>query len=225
MAEGNIYRATLEGHYTTGGVRINNVLWFRQLDPDLVELEEATLGQSLKTVLFPSAGSWAGDWDKYIMNVFVFDYWRVQRMTPGLPGTAVLTTIDQAGGSGSTRLPPIAALDCKLISTYLHRRGMGRLYLGGIASANADDGSAYTVNNVTRWSSGILGNAASFIDALFNAFSAANPSNEGFEWGVWSRTMGGSSAPYDPDAFHPMADFVFDPIIRCQRRREEGVGY
>lgn len=223
--EGNIYRATLEGHYTTGGVRINNVLWFRQLDPDLVVLEEATLGQSLKTVLFPSAGSWPGDWDAYTVNVFVYDYWRVQRMTPGLPGTAVLTSVDQAGGSGNAHLPSVAALDCKLTSTYLSRRGMGRLFLGGIAGTHGSDGSAWSTAGPTRWSAGLLTNANGFLDALFNAFSAANPSNEGFEWGVWSRTMAGGSAPYDPEAFHPMADFALDPIIRCQRRREEGVGY
>lgn len=222
MAEGNIYRATIESHYSDSGVRVNNVLWFRQLPGGPDAIEESSLGQSIRSVLQPSDPGGPGAMRILQANTYVYDAVRVQRMTPGLPGGAVLTVLDFAGGSSDLALPTFTSLDLKLQSTMIHARGRGRLYLGGFCRSN---GSIPGQASSSRWHTNLINRVLQFADAFHDRFDEATVDNEGFEWGVWSKTIAGRFPPFNDGAFHPLADFTVDPIMRCQRRREEAVGY
>jgi len=222
MSAGDIYRATLETRYNDTGVRVNNVLWFRELAGLGSPIPESSLGQSLKTILYPASMS-SGDLRNYQSTQYKIDSIRVQRMS-GVPGGAVITAVVSAGQSNAAPVPSVCALDLKLQSTLNHRRGRGRLYLAGFAFSFVS-GSPACLNGSGQWSSAAQGAVLGWADLLFNHFSATAMDSEGFEWGCWSKVTAGPTIPYNEDAFNPMADFATDAIIRCQRRREVGVGF
>lgn len=225
MADGDVYKVTLEWRYATIDVAVQNVLYFRQdgafTDPLVVP--ELNLGNRLAGAM-PASGSWGGTFRQYLSPNFSILNVRVQRLYPIITG-AYLVPVNRAGTGlvNPTFVPSSAALVVRLRSTLNTRRGHGRLYLGGFASFFTSAGVFPTMSSEGYWTADLVTAATAFITQLKNASEASVIGEAEFRFGVWSKTVAGLHAPYS-NGFNEIASWEGTTAIRVQRRREVGVG-
>lgn len=223
MADGDVYKTTLEWRYTALDVAVNNVLWFRQendADPDVIP--EIELGERLAAALPGGSTDWPGQFRLWLDQNYSLNNIRVQRVYP-VVNMAYVTPVNLAGRAtnGPTYIPSTAAILVRLTSTLNTRRGRGRLYLGGIAPLNPF-AVQYSLANSGYWGALVRAAAAGFIDGL--QVAAAPPAVGAlYHLGVWSREIAGPTPPYS-NGFNPLLSREVTSAVRVQRRREVGVG-
>lgn len=121
-----------------------------------------------------------------------------------------------AGGVSTDNLPPQSALVATLRTGYAGRTKRGRLYLGGFSEALQVDG---------QWDASFVAAMQTYFDDMVAALGLGG-SNTDYQWGVWSRKLGGEDpGPYNLAAgWTPISSVVVRPIVYTQRRRTIGVG-
>lgn len=125
-------------------------------------------------------------------------------------------TLSAAGQTAGDMLPPQNALVVSLRTGIAGRARRGRLYLGGFLESKQLDGG---------WDQTMVNAYQQYFDDIVAAIGSGG-SNADYEWGVWSRTLGGDDpGPYDLAAgFRPITETVVRNVVYTQRRRTIGVG-
>lgn len=227
MADGWVFKVTLESSYVDVGVAVNNVLYFTEVgDETGGVIPEQHLGDlvaaSLSTAFSAGVAMRSAQTDN-----FHWDTVRVQRVWPGVPGGAYITALGvsgSAGSGGASRLPTICCVVARLHSTVNTRRGRGRLYLGGWAHG---DGTQFFIADNGHWSVTVTNLVAAWLtDLRATRFPATGGAGPRYIWGVWSKATAGPLVPgvgYN-NGFASMDSTSVDSVVRAQRRREIGVG-
>lgn len=226
MADGDVYKATLEWRYSGIDVAVNNVLWFLQVGAEPAAVPEIVLGNRLSNAM-PSGSSWPGSLLRaWLSTGYAILNVRVQRVYPIVTGAYVVAVnVGGQAAGGPTYLPSSAALVVRLQSTLNTRRGRGRLYLGGFGSVKTAGGTEYALANEGYWGASVRAAAAGFIQTLRDQ-ALLTPNGGGiavYKMGVWSKTVAGPSPPY-AFAWSELVAWDATSAIRVQRRREVGVG-
>lgn len=122
----------------------------------------------------------------------------------------------QGTDSGPEGLPPQSAMVISLRTGIAGRSYRGRLYLGGFGEDKQANGG---------WIAGLLSGMQTYVDDLVAALGSGG-SNSDYEWGVWSRVLGGDDpGPYNLSAgWHAITSGIVRPTVYTQRRRTLGVG-
>lgn len=222
MADGDVYKVTLEWRYASVDVAVQNVLYFKQELDEPTLIPEQVLGTRLATA-FPAVGGWAGDFRGFLSLDFSILNIRVQRLFPVVTG-AYLTPVNRAGTGPNTFafVPSSAAMVVRLRSDLNTRRGHGRLYLGGFAGARVSTLET-TLLNVGTWTAAARTAAEAWFNSLVVAAALVGFGDAIYHAGVWSKAIAGPSPPYS-DGWHLLNTWEVTSAIRCQRRREVGVG-
>lgn len=235
MANGDVFRVTLEGAYVTEAIAVQHVLWFRQTSASPVADEDAVLlddvgenvlagavGATLKSV--QSAGfQWLGVRAQKMLDPLQ------EPVFAAADGVLVGTGQDVVIGAGAIRIPSVCCLVAKITSERLGRSGLGRLYLGGFATiSSAATGSVPVTRDHGRWSADCVSHVQTFLNNLRARYDGVTVLDVGSgmqaELGVWSRKFGGNTPPYNPAGFSPVIGALAQEEIRIQRRREFAVG-
>lgn len=133
-----------------------------------------------------------------------------------VPALLYEAAITSFGANAGDMMPTQCAMVCTLRTGIAGRSRRGRLYLGGfLETAHADSAWSLVRTNAIQ----------QYFDDLVAAIGSGG-SNPDYEWGVWSRTLGGEDpGPYDLVAgFRPITEVVCRRTVYTQRRRTVGVG-
>lgn len=226
MADGDVYKATLEWRYSGIDVAVNNVLWFQQVGSEPSAVPELVLGNRLSNAM-PSGSSWPGSLLRaWLSTGYAINNVRVQRVWPVVTSAYVVAVnVGGQAAGGPTYLPSTAAMVVRLSSTLNTRSGRGRLYLGGFGSVKTAGGTEYPLANEGYWGAAVRTSAANFVGDL-RAQALTTPLGGGvavYKMGVWSKKAAGPSPPYS-FAWNEVVSWDATSAIRVQRRREVGVG-
>jgi hypothetical protein len=124
-----------------------------------------------------------------------------------------------AGAATGDAEPSFVSSVVSLFTSQPGRSGRGRMFIGGIPEVGTT-GSLLNVEGITY--PAIL----AFLACVVAAFPKAELGTGGhFEWGVYSRKLGGVVKPPYPDAgFHAITRYVVRRELGTQRRRKVGRG-
>lgn len=223
MPAGDVYRVTLDQSYADTGVTVQNVLFFKLIDPDLAgEGPGAVLAGRLRDLSLAGSGAWY-DHRFSLSNQFLLNEIRAQRVYADLEGATVVSVGMAGRRTSGGALPSICAMILRLYSTRISRRGQGRLYLGGLAIGNDNGANGTNLASSGRWDGWPATHAVALGNHLIDTFNGVDAGSVGFVWGVWSKAIAGPTAPYS-DGFAPLDHVAVDYVVRAQRRREVGVG-
>lgn len=222
MADGDVYKVTLEWRYSSIDVAVQNVLYYRQELDEPSLIPEVVLGGRLKTC-FPGAGGWGGGIRSWLTADFSILNVRVQRVYPIVTG-AYLTAVNQAGSQLAAfyALPSTAAMLVRLRSDLNTRRGAGRIYLGGF-SAGRQSTLEPTLANSGYFNAAPRTAADAFVAELVTSAATVGFGAAIYHAGVWSKAIAGPTPPYAM-GWHLLNTWEVTSAIRVQRRREVGVG-
>lgn len=225
MVDGDVYKVTLEWQYSNLDVAVQNVLWFRQDgdNSDITIVPETQLGARLAAAM-TGANDWDAEYRRWLSPNFRILNVRVQRVFPVVTG-AYLTAVNVGGlGNIDAPAPPsAAAMLVRLASTLNTRRGRGRLYFGGFASRKNIIPFPFSAASEGYWSAGLMAALTSWFGSLKTAAQTAPGGECVFRVGVWSKAVAGPTPPY-ANGFSELVSWSAQAAIRCQRRREVGVG-
>jgi hypothetical protein len=235
VANGDIFRLTLEGAYTAESIAVQHVLWFRQESVlPVVDEAEWLLTEFGENVLQDTPAAPLLDVQA---SGFQWLNLRCQKMLDPFEepvGAAVPTIItgnglDDAIPGGVRAIPSVCSLVAKLISERAGRSGLGRIYFGGFANRAGATGAQFAnLRDHGRWSGNCVSQIQAFLHNLLVRYDGATdlspPDGIRFTWGVWSRKFGNQTPPHNPAGFSPMAGVLAQEVVRLQRRREYGVG-
>lgn len=223
MADGDVYKVTLEWRYSSIDVAVQNVLWFRQSGEEGNGSPETVLATRIASVM-PAGSSWPSLLRAWLDQGFGINNIRVQRVYPTVALAEVLAVnVAGQGQGGPTYIPSPCAVLVRLRAVRGDRRGLGRLYIGGIASVKTAGGTEFSLANNGYWGANVRAAVYNFLDNLQAAAQDAPDGGAVYFWGVWSKTIAGPSPPY-AYALSEMQSWEVTSPVRVQRRREVGVG-
>lgn len=210
MAIGDLYRMTIESHYSGTGIKINNLLHFvENVDHGITGAFD--LGADWAVHVGGSTSTAHGGYKALLAPTYTVDQVRVQRLAPTLDPPVVTPYSPVLSGTNGLRaLPAICAMTLQLRGLRAGRSGAGRLYLGGYAVAiNLDEGkwdNGFSTTVETSWRS-VLSRYSGSFDWL---------------WVVYSAKLGGRR-PYNALGATPITSMAVDRVVRLERSREFGV--
>lgn len=209
-AAGELYQVLIQG--TIENQQCENVLWFRSAGADtdvLLHLLTEILA-CFTTTLLPVLSS------SYTITRLIG-----RRMTPTLGNDVELvpasgaTVQGQATGDG---MPSFVSALISLRSTRGGRIGKGRMFIAGVPESG-------TIRSYIPTEGAFYAGLVAFLTCMLGKFLGpfTLPLNK-WEWGVFSRKIGHSSAPFDATGFAPMADAVVRTLLSTTRSRKIGHG-
>lgn len=186
MAVGEVFKlAVLTRSHT---VQMVNTLWFGQVNNVPVGDPRAALANEfVGHMITPNV---LGSWRQMCGNDHIFEGVTVQRYVAYDAGVFPFSiTPPLAGTIAENAGPPFAAVCVTVRTAVGGRSGRGRLYVGGVNRSNTQTGllsAAFqtTVNN--------------FMSRMSDRYvQAGGLAAQGFEYGVWSRKLGGTPPATD----------------------------
>jgi hypothetical protein len=235
MANGDVFRLTMEGAYTAESIAVQHVLWFRQTSalPLVSEANQLAddfgahmiaggAGQPLRRVQTPGF-QWLSLRCQKMLDPFE------EPVSGAFASVLAGQGIDTAIPGGTARIPSVCALVATTHSDRSGRSGMGRIYFGGFATQAGDDGAQFALTrDHGRWSEVCVSHVQTWLDNLLARYNGAAVLDGTLpmtaQIGVWSRKFGNQTPPFNPAGFSPMTSAEAGEIVRLQRRREFGVG-
>jgi len=229
MANGDVFRLSVEGHYALESITVNNVLWFQQVSAAPLANEAQLLADDFKNNIIGGIGQAPRNCQS---PDFVYDLIRVQRMlfTYDAPVSSAFGPPVQVGSALDDPRFPIPTVCClvyKLSTGVAGRRHRGRLFLGGFGCQAAGN----TINPMSdraRWSAAFMVAMNAYMQRIKDRYNGTTiidaPSGYKARWGIYSHAIGGSSPPFNVSGFQNISSFSTDGIVRVQRRREYGRG-
>lgn len=203
MATGDVWRLAFEG--TIQGAQYVNVWHVR------FKTEAADIGDAITYI----------DTNFYqLYKTIVHTTWAVsicKARQLAVPSLLFDQAVSAAGESAANpAMPPQCSMVVTLRTGIAGRSRRGRLYLGG-QKTDAFLNGAYTSSTVNA--------VQTYVDDLVAALGSGG-SNADYEWGVWSRVLGGEDpGPYNlTSGFRPITAAVVRNVVHTQRRRVLGVG-
>lgn len=133
-----------------------------------------------------------------------------------VPGVIYDEGISVQGAGAQENLPPQCSMVITLRTGLVGRSRRGRLYQGGFGENAQAEGT---------WDPTVVSGFATTIEDLLANIGSGGSSLD-YEWGVWSRKLGGEDpGPYDLVAgFRPITGVAVRSTVYTQRRRVSGVG-
>jgi hypothetical protein len=124
-----------------------------------------------------------------------------------------------AGAASGDAEPSFVSAVVSLRTTQPGRSGRGRMFIGGIPEVGTS-GSLLNIEGITYPA------IVAFLACIVAAFPKAElGTGAHFEWGVYSRKLGGVTKPPFPDVgFHAVTSFIVRRELGTQRRRKIGRG-
>lgn len=204
MATGDIWRLAYEG--TLFGSQYVNTFHVR-FKSEAADIGEAIGGFNVNFFQLIKNQSLVNDWSITIC--------RARKLT--VPALLYESAISCVGAEGAGEgLPPQSAMVVTLRTGIAGRSRRGRLYISGFTEASQADGT---------WSGALVTNYQNIVDDLVALYGSGGTSPD-YEWGVWSRTLGGEDpGPYNlVNGWRAITAGVVRTVVHTQRRRVAGVG-
>jgi hypothetical protein len=208
-ATGELWRVMIQGRIENQ--QCENVLWFRAQAADtdvILHLLTAALTCFATNVLPVLAGT--------------YNFERVvgQRVHPTLGAEYELTlaagdtTTGQAAGDAE---PSFVSALISLRSNRGGRSGQGRMFIAGVPEGS-------TTASFLNTEAGLYPALVAFVGCMIAAFLTKDvPAAGDWEWGVFSRKLGGAKFPFNPVGFAPM--IVATPKRELATTRSRKIGH
>lgn len=207
---GDIWQVLIQGKIENQ--ECENVLWFRAAGADSdVALHLLTeIMECFVSTLLPVLAS-------------SYEFERVigRKMIPDLGSdyevrqAAGETVVGQAAGDAE---PSFVSALISLRAVRGGRSGKGRMFIAGVPESG-------TLKSYIPTEGAFYAGLVAFVGCMLGKFLAPHtlPLNK-WEWGVFSRKLGGAMAPLAAAGFSPMADAVVKPLLATTRSRKIGHG-
>lgn len=209
-AAGEVWRVLLQGRIEDQ--LCENVLWFRCAtpDPDVLAGLLADIIECFLTNLVP-----------VLSTTYTFEQAVAVRCTPTMGAEVIYTPAAgvavQGAGDGDAEPSFVSAL-ISLRSSRAGRSGRGRMFIAGIPE---DQTTASMLNTEAALWAALLG----FCVCMLGKFIAPDvPPAAQWEWGVFSRKLGGSKDPFSALGFAPMIAATPKQLLATTRSRKIGHG-
>jgi len=207
---GELWQVLLQGRIEDQ--ECENVLWFRAQanDTDVVlHLISVMIGCFVTNVL------------PVLASTYTFERVRARRMTPTQgPDYDVLApdgTPTQGGATGDA-LPSYCSALISLQAARGGRSGKGRMFIAGIPESD-------TLASYITSEGALFAALLAFTACMIAAFHTKDtPAAGDWEWGVFSRKIGGSSEPFNATGFAPIISATPKRLLATTRSRKIGHG-
>jgi hypothetical protein len=208
-ATGELWRVMIQGRIENQ--QCENVLWFRAQAADtdvILHLLTAALQCFVTNVLPVLAGT--------------YNFERIvgQRVHPTLGAEYEVTvptgdaTAGQAAGDAE---PSFVSALISLRSNRGGRSGQGRMFIAGVPEGS-------TTASFLNTEAGLYPALVAFVGCMIAAFLTKDvPAAGDWEWGVFSRKLGGAKFPFNPAGFAPM--IVATPKRELATTRSRKIGH
>lgn len=199
MAAGDLYKTVMT--YLFAGVTMQNVLYFTAKVGG-VDAEHLT-GQL--------AGDWPSSWQYWSVSGSVMQSYYAQKMnSTAIESHTRPDFLGHAGANSEEGAPLTSAIVVSLRTGFYGRSQRGRIYLGAYPASWIAGGRLASFANAivdTRWG---------FMQAKYGA----GGSNAYWQFGVYSKKIGGYTIPYDPVGFLTYTDYIVQPSLGTERGRK-----
>lgn len=209
-ATGEVWRVLLQGRIEEQ--LCENVLWFRAAtpDPDVLAGLLADIIECFLTGLVPHLGA-----------TYTFEQAVAQRCTPTIGAEVIYvppSSMAVQGAAAGDAEPSFVSALISLRSSRAGRSGRGRMFIAGIPEGET------TASNIN--SEGALWAALlAFVVCMLGKFISPDVPPPGqWEWGVFSRKIGGSKDPFAAAGFAPMISATPKQLLATTRSRKVGHG-
>lgn len=209
-AAGEVWRVLLQGRIEEQ--LCENVLFFRAAtpDPDVLAGLLADLIECFLTGLVPALGS-----------TYTFEQAVAQRITPTMGAEVIFTpdnTFSVQGAAAGDAEPSFVSALISLRSNRAGRSGRGRMFIAGIPEGET---TASLINSEGALWAALL----AFIVCMLGKFISPDVPPAGqWEWGVFSRKIGGTKDPFSALGFAPMIAATPKQLLATTRSRKIGHG-
>jgi hypothetical protein len=209
-ATGEVWRVLLQGRIEEQ--QCENVLWFRAAtpDPDVLAGLLADIIECFLTGLVPHLGA-----------TYTFEQAIAQRCAPTMGAEVIYTPAAgqavQGAGAGDAEPSFVSAL-ISLRSSRAGRSGRGRMFIAGVPEGET---TASLINSEGALWAALL---AFCICMLGKFISPDVPPPGQWEWGVFSRKIGGTKDPFLAAGFAPMIAATPKQLLATTRSRKIGHG-
>lgn len=209
-AQGELWQVLIQGRIEEQ--RCENVLWFRAqaADPDAYLNLIKEVAECFVTALLPA-----------LSTTYIYERTVGRRMTPtqGADYQTLIADGDNPQGAASGDAEPsfVSGL-ISLRSSRGGRSGRGRMYIAGVPEGS-------TLASHLKTDAGLYLAMVAFVGCMLGKFITKDvPVAGNWEWGVFSRKLGGSKQPFVATGFAPMvaADVVTE--LATTRSRKLGRG-
>lgn len=208
MAQNDLHRLALLSRL--GSVEMVNTFWFREAGSALPADQRATLANDF-------AGQWFSSGNNNLRNcvngLVVFHTITVQRYIPYEESVfSRPITADNTGFLSTTNPLPACCAQVITFQTALGgRSGRGRIYLPPPSTGQVSDGYITTTQQSAL---------QAFMSQMNGRYIlAGGVAASGFELGVFSRVLGGTSPPFSLAGFHKLSGWVVRQSLRALVRR------
>lgn len=199
MAEGDLYKSVMT--YTFGGVIMQNVLYFTAKNSGLVADD----------LTFQLNSDWPSSWSYWtVEGAQMVSYYAQKMNTTAVESNLRPDTLGSVGLQEGEGAPLTSAVVVSLKTGFYGRSQRGRIYLGAYPVAWIESGklSAAGYSNINaRW--GIL----------HDKFGVGG-SDPNWQFGVYSKKIGGYSIPYNTVGFLPYTTFLVRTDLGTERGRK-----
>lgn len=209
-ATGDIWQVLIQGRIEEQ--QCENVLFFRAAtpDPDVLAGLVADIIECFLTALVPKLSA-----------TYTFEQLVARRIYPDtnaeviyIPAAGVAV---QGAAAGDAEPSFVSAL-ISLRTTRGGRSGRGRMFIAGIPEG--ETASSYLLTESDLWLA-----LLAFCVCMLGKFIVGDPpAPASWEWGVFSRKIGGFKAPFLPAGFAPMTEAKPIRLLATTRSRKIGRG-
>lgn len=207
---GELWQVLIQG--TIEDQECENVIWFRAsgADSDVALHLLREIMECFSTTLLP-----------VLASSYTFQRIVGRRMTPTV-GNDIEVTLDvgdiAAGQAAGDAQPSFVSALISLRSVRGGRIGKGRMFIAGVPESG-------TLKSYIPTEGAFYAGMVAFVACMLGKFLAPHvlPLNK-WEWGVFSRKIGGAKAPFNVLGFSPMADAIVRPLLATTRSRKIGHG-
>lgn len=209
-AAGEVWRVLLQGSIEEQ--QCENVLWFRAAtpDPDVLAGLLADIIECFLTALVP-----------HLSATYTFERAIAQRCVPTMGAEVIYTpdaAVDVQGAAAGDALPSYSSALISLRSSRAGRSGRGRMFIAGVPESQTV--ASYLATELDLWPA-----LLAFCLCMLGKFVAGDPPAPAqWEWGVFSRKIGGTKDPFLAAGFAPMIAAAPVRLLATTRSRKIGHG-
>jgi hypothetical protein len=207
---GEVWRVLLQGRIEEQ--QCENVLWFRCAtpDPDVLAGLLADIIECFLTGLVPALSA-----------TYTFEQAVAQRLTPTMGAEVIYTPAPGdtvQGASAGDAEPSFVSALISLRSSRAGRSGRGRMFIAGVPEGQT---TASLLNTEAALWAALL----AFCVCMLGKFISPDvPPPAQWEWGVFSRKLGGTKDPFNAVGFAPMIAAAPKQLLATTRSRKIGHG-
>lgn len=203
MAAGDIYRVVFNQYSAAVGL-MQNVIHFRAQKAN----------SSPQDLINHFVANFAEQWRGHQCNNVTYGQSFCYQIVPIALDAAMANGPIQAGSRGGEGLPGFCAVILQIKTGFARRTAKGRLFFGGISEMDQLNG---VISGATKadWDAKV--------PAIFGPYLGTIPTS-GYNIGVWSRKIGNSTTPPNPEGFTIATSVAYSLNLGIMSKRKLGVG-